>query len=133
MSYFHFEKSWWEVRTTPNVLMVHYNDLKSDLSTEMRRIADFLAISVPAELWPQLVAAAGFEAMRRDGDALMASLATIFKDGSRSFIFKGTNERWRGVAAEEDLAIYEAKAEAMLSPACARWVARGPVQAGDPR
>jgi aryl sulfotransferase len=132
LSYFHFEKSWWEVRTRPNVLLVHYNDLKSDLSAEMRRIADFLAISVPAELWPQLVAAAGFEAMRRDGDALMASLATIFNDGSRSFIFKGTNERWRGVAAKEDLAIYEAKAEAMLSPACARWVARGRVQTGDP-
>ena len=100
---------------------------------EMRRIADFLAISVASDLWPQLVAEAGFEAMRRDGDTIMASAAAMFKNGSRSFFFKGTNERWHGVANRDDLALYEAKAEAMLSPACARWVARGRAQAGDPQ
>ena len=35
MSFFQFEKTWWEARDRPNVLLVHYNDLKSDLSTEM--------------------------------------------------------------------------------------------------
>ncbi len=125
MSYFQFEKSWWEARSRPNVLMVHYNDLKSDLSGEMRRIADFLAIAVAQDLWPQLVAAAGFEAMRRDGDALLSTAAATFKSGGRGFFFKGTNERWRGVATDEDLALYDAKAEATLAPDCARWVARG--------
>ena len=125
ISFFEFEKSWWEARGRPNVLMVHYNDLKSDLSEEMRRIADFLSISVAHDVWPELVAAAGFEAMRRDGEVLMSNTAAIFKDGSRSFFFKGTNERWRGVATEDDLALYDAKVEAMLSPECARWIARG--------
>ena len=128
-----FQKTWWEARNRPNVLMVHYNDLQSDLSTEMRRIADFLAISVAADLWPRVTAAASFEAMRRDGDALMSSTAAIFKNGSRSFFFKGANGRWRGVANKEDLALYEAKAAAMLPPACARWAATGRAQAGDPR
>src|SRR5215211_6733084 len=36
MSYFHFERTWWEVRHRPNVLLVHYNDLKADLSREMK-------------------------------------------------------------------------------------------------
>ena len=133
MSFFQFEKTWWKARDRPNVLLVHYNDLKSDLSTEMRRIADFLAISVAPDLWPRLVAAAGFGAMRRDGDTLMSSAAAIFRDGSRSFFFKGSNGRWRGVINEEDLALYEKKAEAMLAPACARWLAQGRAQAGDPR
>jgi hypothetical protein len=97
------------------------------------RIASFLDISVAPELWPELIAAASFEAMRRDGDALMSKAAASFKDGGRSFFFKGANERWRGVASEEDLALYEAKAEAMLLPACARWVASGRFRAGDPR
>jgi aryl sulfotransferase len=117
MSFLQFQKTWWEARNKPNVLMVHYNDLQSDLSTEMRRIADFLAISVAPDLWPRV--AASFEAMRRDGDALMSSTAAIFRNGSRSFFFKGANGRWRGVANKEDLALYEAKAEAMLPPACA--------------
>jgi aryl sulfotransferase len=114
-------------------LLVHYNDLKSDLLAEMQRIADFLAISVAPGLLPELAAAAGFEAMRRDGEAIMATAAAMFKDGSRSFFFKGTNERWRGVVNRDDLALYEAKAEAMLSPACARWIAAGRAQAGDPQ
>ncbi len=71
--------------------------------------------------------------MRRDGDTLMSSVASSFKNGSQRFFFKGTNERWRGVAAEEDLALYDAKAEAMLAPECARWVARGRLDGDDPR
>src|SRR5262249_30177144 len=58
MSFFHFEQSWWAVRQYPNVLLVHYNDLKNDLAGEMHRIADFLNISVESILWPELVQAA---------------------------------------------------------------------------
>lgn len=133
MSYFHFERSWWEARDRPNVLLVHYNDLKADLSGEMHRVADFLGIAITPDLWPVLIEAAGFEAMRRAGDTLMENVATIFKDGSQGFFFKGSNERWRRVVADEDLALYDVKAEAMLSPACRDWTARGRLQPVDPR
>ncbi len=129
MSFFHLEQTWWDVRIHPNVLLVHYNDLKTDISGEMKRIADFLCISVKAEHWPELVEAAGFEAMRRDGAALMSTGASIFKEGSERFFFKGTNERWRGIISADDLAIYKAKAEAKFSPECARWVAKGSLHA----
>ena len=82
---------------------------------------------------PELVDAAGFDAMRRDGSALMGSVAGIFKEGSERFFFKGSNERWRGVATEEDLALYDAKVATMLSPECARWIGGGRFQAADPR
>jgi aryl sulfotransferase len=39
MSYFHFMRSWWDLRRHPNVLHVHYADLKADLAGEMRRVA----------------------------------------------------------------------------------------------
>jgi aryl sulfotransferase len=133
MSFFEFERTWWEARDRPNVLLVHYNDLKADLAGEMRRIADFLGIDIAASLWPELVGAADFGAMRRQGEALMGQGAGIFREGSQRFFFKGSNERWRGVAAEADLALYEAKTEAMFMPACARWVAEGRLRAGDPR
>src|SRR6516162_7462544 len=71
MSFFHFERSWWEARRRSNVLMVHYNDLQADLSSEMERISAFLGISVVPNLWPALVEAASFEVMRRDGEALI--------------------------------------------------------------
>jgi aryl sulfotransferase len=132
MSFFHFERTWWDARSNPNVLLVHYNDLKADLSEEMKRIADFLSIPVNAKLWPELVEAAGFEAMRRDGAALMSTVASIFKEGSERFFFKGTNERWRGIVSADDLARYQAKAEALFSPECSRWVAQGRLHAAIP-
>jgi aryl sulfotransferase len=64
---------------------VHYNDLKANLPGEMRRIADFLGIAVPKRLWPELVGAAGFDALRRDGAALMGAGARMFRGGSERF------------------------------------------------
>ena len=129
MSFFHFERSWWDERERANVLLVHYNDLKADLSDEMRRVADFLGISVPPAIWPELVEAAGFEAMRRDGAVLMGKVAALFQEGSNRFFHEGTNQRWRGIFLEEDLDLYDAKVKAAFSPACTRWVANGRVTA----
>ena len=88
--------------------------------------ADFLGITVPPERWPALVEAAGFGAMRRDGETLMgSSVASRIREGVGRFFHRGTNGRWRGVFREEDVALYEAKVAAGLSPACASWVAQG--------
>ena len=133
VSFFHCEHTWWELRQRPNVLLVHFNDLKADLSGEMRRVADFLGITVEHDLLPALVEAAEFEAMRRDGTALMGSRAGQFSNGADRFFHKGTNERWRGVFHNEDLSLYKAKAAAILSPACAQWLSAGRLKAGDPR
>ena len=133
MSFFHFERTWWDERHRPNVLLVHYDDLKADLAGEMRRVAGFLGIPVPPDAWPGLVEAAGFGAMRRDGEALMGSVAASFRGGAARFFHAGTNGRWRGVFREEDLALYDAKVEAELPPDCARWVAHGRRSRADPR
>jgi aryl sulfotransferase len=125
MSFFRFERTWWGERHRPNVLLVHHDDLKADLAGEMRRVADFLGVSVPPDVWPSLVEAAGFAAMRRDGEVLMGSVAAMFRGGAGRFFHRGTNGRWRGVFRDEDLALYDAKLRAELPPACARWLAHG--------
>jgi aryl sulfotransferase len=134
MSFFSFVRSWWDVRDRSNVLLVHYNDLKADLPGQMRRIATYLEIEVDEALWPTLVEAARFDAMRRDGEALMANLASIFRGGKETFFFKGTNGRWRDIISSEDLALYDAKVGAFLSPDCAEWVEKGALHGcSDPR
>jgi aryl sulfotransferase len=124
MSYFHFERSWWEERARPNVLLVHYADLKADLAGEMRRVADFLGIAVRAALWPRLVEAAGFEAMRRAGDTLLGQTGRIFRGGGATFFHRGETGRWRGLYRDEDLARYDAKI-ARLPAALGRWLEAG--------
>jgi aryl sulfotransferase len=132
-SYFAMENSFWAARRDPNVLLVHYNDLKADREGEMRRIAGFLEIEVAEDLWPQLVEAAGFEAMKAAADALLPGSDQSFKGGGRTFLHKGTNGRWQGTCRPEDLARYEAKVAAEFPPELAAWCEGGRRSAGDPR
>jgi aryl sulfotransferase len=121
MSFFEFERSWWELRERDNLLMVHYNDLMDDLPGEIARIAKFLDIDVPETLLPQFVEAAGFKAMRRDGSTLLAKAAMTFQEGSDRFFHKGSNRRWEGIYTQEDLDLYDSKTT-WLSPECRQWV-----------
>jgi aryl sulfotransferase len=132
-SFFHLEKSFWEARHQPDVLLAHFNDLKADLDGEMRRIADFLDITVPDNLWPGLVKAAGFDSMKNSADELMPTAGNIWRGGGKTFLHKGTNGRWRDVYAHEDLDAYDAKVAEEFSPSLANWVEHGRLKAGDPR
>lgn len=130
--YFALEASYWDRRREPNVLLVHYNDLKADLDGEMRRISAFLDIPVNEAVWPSLVEAATFEGMKRDGDTLLAGMERAFEGGHRSFLHKGTNERWRGNVHEADLKLYEEKMRAALTPGLIAWLEGGRRTAGEP-
>lgn len=124
-AYFDTERTWWAARARPNMLMVHYADLKADLDREMRRIADFLEIQTPARLWSQLVDAATFEVMKRDGKTLMPTADAAWARGHEDFLFQGRNERWRDVLSAADVALYRERASKELSPALATWLAYG--------
>jgi len=124
-SLFDLEAGYWAERQRSNVLLVHYNDLKRDLDGEMRRVASFLAIQTDEKVWPALVAAAEFEAMRKAGAELMPQTKTMFEEGSNRFFYKALNGRWRGVLTDDDLILYDAKVKAKLSPALAAWLENG--------
>jgi aryl sulfotransferase len=133
LDFFDFEATYWLERRRPNLLLVHYNDLLADLAAEMRRIADFLALRIPDDLWPELVRAAGFDAMRRDGARLLPTSGEQFQGGADRFLYKGTNGRWRGVLTDDDLALYDAKVAETFTPGLAAWVEGGMRATGEPR
>jgi hypothetical protein len=62
----------WPMRGTPNIVLVHYDDLVKDLEGEMRRLAGPLSITVPEERWPVLVRASTFGEMRARADTLVS-------------------------------------------------------------
>jgi aryl sulfotransferase len=131
MSFVDFETSYWRARKRENLLLVHYNDLKADLAGEMRRIAAFLGIETPLALWPRLVEAASFEAMKRDGPILLGPLGSLFEGGSDRFLFKGSNGRWQDELSLDDHALADKLVE-RFSPGLRRWVQGGRRVAGDP-
>jgi aryl sulfotransferase len=117
--------SWWGARRQPNVLMLHFDDLKRDLPGEIRRIAAFLDIDVAEENWPRIIEHCGFDWMKRNA-ARAAPLGGFFWDGGAdTFIHKGVNGRWRDTLTPQDVRAYEARALAELGPDCATWLARG--------
>ena len=119
-------QGWWNARGLPNVLLVHYADLRADTDTVMRRIAEFLDIDVEADLWPKIHAQCTIDYMRRQA-AHWDLLEMIFDGGGNSFINKGVNGRWKDVLTAEEIAKADRVAEANLSPDCARWLRTGEV------
>jgi len=118
-------QSWWDFRNLPNILFVHYADLLVDLEAGMRRIAGFLEIDPPAEVWPQIVHNCTFAEMKRRGGELMPHAKIALKGGSDSFFHKGKNGRWREVLSEDELKLYDAAAKRELTADCRRWLEHG--------
>lgn len=131
VSYFDLEKTYWTHRQFPNLLMVHYADLKANLEGEMRRVADFLEIDVRAETWPALVQAASFDTMKEQGDTLIPNLAALFQEGSGRFFHKAQDGRWRDLFREDDLRTFEQKLS-VLPVNCQNWLTSGRLVAGEP-
>ena len=131
--FFDVEKSYWAERGRENLLLVHYNDLKADLAGEMKRIAAFLDIEVQDAKWPALVEAATFGGMKAQANDLLPGIEMAFNGGTETFLYRGTNERWRGVLNDDDLAAYEERSAAALSQGLRAWLSQGRLKAGDPR
>jgi aryl sulfotransferase len=92
----------------------------------MRRVADFLDISVPTELWPNLVDAATFDAMKANADQILSpGMQGAFVGGAQRFLYRGTNRRWEGVLTPAELAMYPQAMERTLSDDAADWLERG--------
>ena len=131
-SVFNFTESFWRHRDTPNILLVHYNDLKRDLEGEMRRIADFLDVEVAEADWPDYVEAATFESMKRDLKVMVPEFDEFFDHGAVGFMNKGTNDRWKDMLSEEDLAMYDERAS-QLDASHRNWLENGRLAAGNPQ
>ena len=118
-------RSWWEVRALPNVMFVHFDDLKRDMPGEMRRIASFLEVPIDEARWGETVEYCTFGWMKQHADRSVPLGGVTFDGGARSFINKGTNGRWEQTLTPEEVAEYEARAVRELGPECARWLATG--------
>jgi aryl sulfotransferase len=118
-------RSWWAIRDLPNVMFVHFANLKKDLPGEMKRIAEFLEVDVAENRWPVLTEHCSFDYMKAHA-AMSAPLGgQLWDGGAETFINKGTNGRWRDLLTEDDCRSYEARALKELGGPCAHWLATG--------
>lgn len=118
-------RSWWQIRNLPNLLLVHYANLKADMPGEIRRIAAFLDTPIDEKRWPDILEHCSFEYMKAHGAKDFSLVEGVFNGGAKSFFNKGTNGRWRDVLTAEDIARYEETARRELGEECAKWLATG--------
>jgi aryl sulfotransferase len=118
-------RTWWEVRTLPNVLFVHFTQLKRDMPGQMRRIAAFLDVPVDEARWPKIVEYCSFDWMKSHATKSVPLGGAFWDAGAQVFINRGVNGRWRDMLTSEECAEYEARAVRELGPDCARWLSTG--------
>ena len=118
-------RSWWAVRDLPNVMMVHFADLKRDMPGEMRKIAAFLDIEIDESRWDTIVEYCSFDWMKANATKSVPLGGAFWDAGAEVFINKGVNGRWKDTLTAEDNARYEAMARSELGEACAQWLQTG--------
>mmetsp|Transcript_515 Transcript_515/g.1389 ORF Transcript_515/g.1389 Transcript_515/m.1389 type:complete len:275 (+) Transcript_515:316-1140(+) len=124
-------EQWWNFRHLPNVLFVHFANLKKDLPGEMRRIAAFLGEEINEATFEQAVHKCEFSYMKARGEKLVPAGGALWKapaageSGASSFFNKGENKRYVGVLSDAQLEAYEAAVKQKLEPLAAHWLATG--------
>ena len=118
----HHFQGFWDVRDQPNVVLLHYDDLKSDLEAQMRGLAGRLGIEVADDRWASLVAAADFDAMRSRAGRLAprSGDTSLWRDEGR-FFRRGSSGQWRSLLDADDLRRYERRVAALVAPDVAAW------------
>lgn len=118
-------RSWWDARMLPNLMFVHYTELKRDMPGQIRRIADFLDISIDGGRWPAILEHCTFDYMKQHAQDVAPFGGALWEGGAKTFMHQGTNGRWRDLLTADDVRAYEERAKAELGEDCAHWLATG--------
>ena len=118
-------QSWWEWRRLPNIQLLHFADLLQDTEYEVRRIAAFLGIERTDTTFMEVAKAVSFQEMRSRGETYAPGGGEFWEGGANTFLHKGTNGRWRDVLSNEELALYDAACDRVLTPDCRAWLETG--------
>lgn len=88
--YHGYAASWWPRRNDPNVLVLHFSDLKRDLAGNLRKIADFVGVKVPEPAWPLIQMKCSFKWMQENEDLFKYDITSKYYTGMIMGSEKGT-------------------------------------------
>ena len=125
----HHVRTFWPATSgAPNLVLLHYDDLRADLHGQMCYLSRRLGIDVPAQRWPELVPAARFGEMRRRADDLVPNRHDALWHDKVKFFHRGTSGQWHTRLNEDDLRRYDLRVAELGDPEVAGWVHRDQVR-----
>lgn len=80
--YHGYAAQWWPYRNDPNVLLLHFADLKKDLPGILRKIATFVGVNVPAQAWPLIEEKCSFPWMQENEEIFKYDITSKYYTGN---------------------------------------------------
>ena len=107
-------RGWWEIRGLPNVMLLHFADLKRDLQGQIQKIATYLDIDVDEETMAKILQHCSFDYMKSNATNAVPLGGAFWEGGAKTFIHKGTNGRWADQLSKATNQKYLARAQEEL-------------------
>src|SRR5581483_2132849 len=117
--------TFWDRRDEDNIALFHYADLLADLTGQVRRLAEVLAIDVTDERVTEIASAATFDRMKQNAAALAPETDLKLWLDNQAFFHKGTSGQWRHLLDDGDLERYEKRVAELVAPDLAGWAHTG--------
>jgi len=137
-SYFATIKSWLIHKNDPNVLILHFNDLKQNLKSCITQIIQFLGYTtLHKSSIDTILMKSSFAWMRKHSHKCAptnfekklslkkTNKIKKIKSCSGNFINKGTNKRWRGELSNDDLEPYHNIMRGFFNDKEIQWIENG--------
>lgn len=126
--FFGFLANWWPLRNAPNVLFLHYSDMKRDHGGTIGKIADFLGIQPTSSQWSAILEFTSFAWMKRHEALFEASTVghvPVLKSGA--MIRKGEAGQAKTDGMTDDIArhLRETGSGICPEPAAIDWYYQG--------
>jgi hypothetical protein len=123
---------WWPYIHDPNVLTLHYSNLKRNLPEELRKIASFVGVNVPDSAWPEIERKVSLEWMKEHEDIFkydipLTGFGNIMNDNEGVMIRKGEVGEGKGKLTPEQEAIWDGLNEEYFGkyPGMIEWLNEG--------
>jgi len=125
--------AWWDYRHDPNVLLLHFNDLKRDIRGCLAKIASFLELSIPVSAWPLIEEKVSLKWMKEHEDIFKYHMTgptftgNIMTSEAGSFIRKGVSGEGKGLLSPEQQEIWDGLSEDYFGsmPGLKEWILTG--------
>lgn len=114
-SWFHHVRGWTAHEGRPNVLVIHYEDLISDMEATARRLALFCGLEISEETLPQILEHCSFAFMKAHEDKFDHLTDILFEKGfvKGAFIREGKIGRGARQLTEEQRTLFDDAARAV--------------------
>lgn len=126
--FFGFLAGWWPLRHEPNVLFVHFADMKKDLAGSARKVAAFLGIAPTAAQWKTIDELVSFDWMKKHEDKFETVANTpvpVLERGAMVRKGKTGAAHEDGMTPEIAAHLRASGARIVTDPAATKWLYEG--------